>query len=64
MNNYNIVVAALIKIPDTLESSKALHALDQLKFALQEVRSKAAPCGYDSGDSGIFEIANKALNGL
>ena len=32
----------------------------QLLMALDAIRSKAAPAGYDGGDSGIFALADAA----
>jgi Lar family restriction alleviation protein len=33
----------------------------RMREALETIRGKSAPCGYDSGDSGIYAIADAAL---
>ena len=38
--------------------------LKEHREALQEIRSKVVPLGYDSGDSGVLAICDKVLRRL
>lgn len=47
------------RIADLLDEAAA--ELNTLYRVIEEIAAKAAPCGYDSGDSGILEICEKDI---